>query len=63
MTVVIDTNVVVQMFGGQAPYAKLKQALMSGKIRLVVSTPIFLEYEEVVVRYADQARWQNVSRF
>lgn len=23
----------------------------------------FLEYEEVVVRYADQARWQNVSRF
>jgi len=63
MTVVIDTNVVVQMFGSQSPYGKLKQALMAGKIRLVVSTPIFLEYEEVVVRYADQARWQNVSRF
>lgn len=63
MTVVIDTNVIVQMFGSQSPYARLKQALSRGEIHLVVSTPIYLEYEEVVVRYADEARWKQVARF
>lgn len=63
MTVVIDTNVIVQMFGGLSPYARLKQALAAGEIRLVVSTSIYLEYEEVIVRYADEARWQQVARF
>ncbi|OYW76976.1 MAG: hypothetical protein B7Z37_06250 [Verrucomicrobia bacterium 12-59-8] len=53
MTVVIDTNVIVQMFGSQSPYARLKQALSRGEIRLVASTSIYLEYEEVVVRYAN----------
>lgn len=62
MTVVIDTNVVVQMFG-QSPYARLKQALTSGELHMVVSTPIYLEYEEVVVRYANKERWQRVARF
>ncbi len=55
MTVVIDTNVIVQMFGSQSPYARLKQALNNGEIHLVASTSIYLEYEEVVVRYADEA--------
>jgi putative PIN family toxin of toxin-antitoxin system len=63
MTVVVDTNVVVQMFGLRSPYGQLKQALASGDIRLAVSTPIYLEYEEVVVRYADEVRWRQVSRF
>lgn len=47
MTVVIDTNVIVQMFGSLSPHARLKQALSRGEIHLVVSTPIYLEYEEV----------------
>ncbi len=57
MTIVVDTNVIVQMFGLRSPYARLKQVLAAGEMRLVVSTPIYLEYEEVVVRYADEARW------
>ncbi|WP_395737407.1 putative toxin-antitoxin system toxin component, PIN family [Prosthecobacter sp.] len=63
MTVVIDTNVIIQMFGSQSPYDRLKQALSNGEIHLVVSAAIYLEYEEVVVRYADAARWTLVERF
>ena len=51
------------MFGSQSPYARLKQALSRGEVHLVVSTSIYLEYEEVVVRYADEARWRQVARF
>ena len=29
---------------------------------LAVSTPILLEYEEVICRYASRARWEDVTR-
>ena len=29
---------------------------------MVVSSPILLEYEEVVTRYSDAGRWQSVAR-
>eukprot|EP01031_Cornospumella_fuschlensis_P012498 gene12498-15269_t len=50
------------MFGVRSPYAPLKHALLAGQIKWAVSSAILLEYEEVVVRYADSARWQKVAR-
>jgi putative PIN family toxin of toxin-antitoxin system len=41
---------------------ELHQALRSGRLRIAVSTTILLEYEEVICRYADRARWLDVAR-
>lgn len=62
MTVVLDTNTLVQMFGQASPHAPLKRALLEGRITLAVSTPMLLEYEEVISRLAGRARWEDVAR-
>ena len=62
MTVVLDTNTLVQMFGQTSPFAPLKRALLAGRLVLAVSTPILLEYEEVVCRCAGRERWEDVAR-
>ena len=62
MTVVLDSNALVQMSGRASPHAVLKQALMDGRLVLAVSTPVLLEYEEVICRYAGRARWEDVAR-
>ena len=62
MTVVLDSNALVQMSGKASPHAALKQALTEGRLVLAVSTPILLEYEEVICRYSSRARWEDVAR-
>ena len=51
MIVVLDTNAVVQMFGARSPLAPLKDALVRGRLHVAISTGMWLEYEEVIVRY------------
>jgi len=43
MTVVLDSNALVQMSGQASPHAALKQALLEGRLTLAISTPILLE--------------------
>ena len=62
MTVVLDSNALVQISGQASPHGALKRALMEGRLALAVSTPILLEYEEVICRYASRARWEDVAR-
>jgi len=62
MTVVLDSNTLVQMFGRRSRFAELHRALIDGRLRIAVSTAILLEYEEVICRYADRSRWQDVAR-
>ncbi len=62
MTVVLDTNALVQLFGQASPLAPLKRALLDGRLVLAVSTPVLLEYEEVICRQAGRARWEDVAR-
>ena len=62
MTVVLDTNTVVQMFGARSPHARLKTAFTSGQLNVAISTGIWLEYEEVIVRYADRLNWEQVAQ-
>ena len=57
MTVVLDTNTLVQMFGRASPFAPLKRALLEGRLVLAISTPILVEYEEVVYRCTGRERW------
>ena len=62
MTVVLDTNALVQPFGQASPHAPLKRALLEWRLTLAVSTPMLLEYEEVICRLAGRARWEDVAR-
>ena len=62
MIVVLVTNAVVQMFGVRPPFAPLKDALVAGKLEVAVATGIWLEYEEVILRYAGRAAWERVGR-
>lgn len=62
MTVVLDTNALLQMFGARSQHARLKEALILGQLEFAVSTSIWLEYEEVVVRYAGRVAWERVTR-
>ena len=62
MTVVLDTNALLQVFGARSPYAKLQQAILDGQVTLSISTAILLEYEEVMARYGGADRWPRVWR-
>jgi uncharacterized protein len=50
MTVCIDTNVVLGMFGGNGPWLPIRQALIDCRLIWAVTTEILLEYEEVAAR-------------
>ena len=63
MIVVLDTNALVQIFGQTSDSAPIREALRQGRLSLAVSTPILLEYEEVIHRYADRQRWEDVWSF
>ena len=47
MTVCIDTNAFVQLFGKRSRFRGIATALMDARIQLAVSSAILLEYEEV----------------
>jgi len=52
--VVIDTNVMIVLFGRNSRFHPLIQALAAEKYSLLVSTDIMLEYEEVFYRRHSQ---------
>ena len=62
MIVVLDTNALLQIFGARSPFTRLQQAILDGRVTLAVSTPILLEYEEVMTRYGGPERWPRVWR-
>lgn len=62
MIIVLDTNALVQIFGARSPFLGLQQAILNGRVTLAFSTPILLEYEEVMNRYGGPGRWPQVWR-
>ena len=63
MIVVLDTNALIQVFGVASPLTPIREALRHGRLRLAVSTPVLLEYEEAIRRSSGSARWEDVWRF
>jgi len=47
------------MFGRRQPFYPILRALLDGRLTLVLSTEILLEYEEVTVKLASRQRWQD----
>ena len=58
MTVVLDTNVVLQARCPLHPYNAIILALADGRFTLAASTAIFLEYEEIVTQRTGAERWR-----
>lgn len=63
MTVCIDTNVVMGMFGSAAPWLRIRQAVLAGEIIWAVSNEILLEYEEVAAREMGETHASRIGLF
>lgn len=63
MTVCLDTNVFLQIFGRKQPYHQILRALLEGRLTLAVSTEILLEYQEVTTTLSGAERWRDVESF
>jgi predicted nucleic acid-binding protein len=61
MTVCLDTNVLLQIFGRHQPCHAILRALLDGRLTLAVSTEILLEYEEVTTKLSGAERWQQLA--
>ena len=57
MIVCIDTNTLVQALAAGHAFRPIMDAWVSGRITLAVTTPILLEYEEVITRMSGAARF------
>jgi putative PIN family toxin of toxin-antitoxin system len=63
MTVCLDTNVFLQMFGRNRPFYPILRGLLDGRFILAVSTEILLEYEEITLKLSGAERWRDVATF
>lgn len=60
MLVVIDTHVLLRLFGRRGQHRELRDALLSGRVSWAVSTDVLLEYEELLVAKAGREAWENI---
>jgi uncharacterized protein len=61
MTVCLDTNIFLQIFGRRQPFYPILRASLDGRLTLAISASILLEYEEVTVELSGQERWRDVA--
>jgi len=62
MIVCIDTNTVVQALAQHHHFHPILDAWVGGQLTWAVSTPILLEYEEVLTRLSGPSRWRKLAR-
>jgi putative PIN family toxin of toxin-antitoxin system len=62
MIVCIDTNVMVQARAAGHPFHPILDACVSGRLKWAVSTPVLLEYEEVITRLSGGLAWRKLAR-
>lgn len=54
MRIVLDTNVLLIALPSRSPYHLIIQAFNARQYQLIITTPIFLEYEEILSTKANQ---------
>ena len=62
MIVVLDTKVVIRMFGRQSTLRRLVEAISYGQISVAVSPAIWLEYEEVCLELSSPGHWEKLQQ-
>jgi uncharacterized protein len=60
MTVCLDTNVFLQIFGRRQPFYPILRTLLEGRLTLAVSTAVWLEYEEISRNLSGAERWRDI---
>ena len=63
MTVVLDTNVLLPLFGKAGRHRPLRDAIARGRVRWAVSTSVLFEYEEILIARSGRSRWEALLRF
>ena len=63
MTVVLDTSVLLPLFGKAGRHRPLRDAIARGRVRWAVSTSVLFEYEEILVARSGRSRWEALLRF
>src|SRR5260370_33848547 len=62
MILCLDTNTMVQALAEHHPFHRILDDWVAGHVTWAVSTPILLEYEEVLTRLSGPARWRKLAR-
>ena len=62
MIVCLDTNTVVQALAQHHPFHPILDAWVAGSLTWAVSTPLLVEYEEVLTRLSGPAQWRKLAR-
>ena len=62
MIVCLDTNTVIQALAENHPFHPILDRWVAGDLVWAVSTPILLEYEEVLTRLSGARRWRKLAR-
>jgi predicted nucleic acid-binding protein len=62
MSVVLDTNVLIQALNPRHEYAPIMAEWYGGRFVWALSTDILMEYREVIVRQSGSARWNALDR-
>src|SRR5439155_15959317 len=62
MIVCLDTNTVVQALPERHPFHPILNLWVAGGLTWAVSTPVLLEYEEVITRLSGPSRWRKLTR-
>jgi putative PIN family toxin of toxin-antitoxin system len=63
MKIVLDSNVLLVSLPRKSIFRPVFDAICSGRITLVVSNEIMIEYEEVLCRYTNKVVANNVLEF
>ena len=62
MTIVLDTNVLVQALDRGHPFGRILNRWVEGKFSWAVSTDVLMEYEEVITRMFGSDAWLRITR-
>ncbi|WP_375446399.1 putative toxin-antitoxin system toxin component, PIN family [uncultured Fibrella sp.] len=63
MRIVVDTNVLLAALPKASRFRAIINALVSGRLNLVVSTPILLEYQEILTQKTNASIATNFLEF
>ncbi|WP_353572672.1 putative toxin-antitoxin system toxin component, PIN family [Candidatus Albibeggiatoa sp. nov. BB20] len=63
LKIVLDTNVFLVILGKQSSYRWIFEKIISGEFTLCISTPIMLEYVEVIARKTNSQVAESIKDF
>jgi uncharacterized protein len=63
MRVCFDTNTFIRIFSRSPAFAKIRQALLRGRITMLISNEILAEYREIIQQRSRFISWTDFAQF